>query len=341
MARIDLSGLEGPSIRPGEAAQAPLSAFEEDPEQPRTEFDGPDFESLLDDIKQRGILQPIVVTKTGTGALRIRFGARRFRAALRLDLKAIPYVVASDPRQFDDYAQVSENEKRSNLQPLELAAFVKRKVDAGEQKNAIASRLGVPNATITFLLSMLDMPPVLRRAYDSHACRSPRLLYDLRGLHEKHPELVELAVKDAAELTKGFVEQLSARATAAAPLQPAAAGEAAVPQQAERAPSADVASTSNAGVKATKSKAGQGAGSDRGQESCDERNAVALGVQPRPSWSRPALRATYKREPVVVLLDLRTSQRGAALVRRLSDGLEEEAMFDQLRNLRLVDEVAG
>jgi len=334
MARLDLSGLEGPSIRPGEAAQAPLSAFEEDPDQPRTEFDGPEFDALLEDIKQRGILQPIVVTKTASGALRIRFGARRFRAALRLDLSSVPYVVASDPRQFDDYAQVSENEKRSNLQPLELAAFVKKKVDGGEQKSAIAARLGVSNASITFLLSMLDMPAVLRQAYDSHACRSPRLLYELRGLHEKHPEIVELAVQRAPEVTRGFVEQLRARVAATAGLEPAGASEAAAPQRAERARDGDVSTNAAA------SQAGQGALRGHAQLGREDRRADPAGDRPQPSWSRPALQATYKRQSVEVLLDLRASHRGAALVRRLSDGQEEEARFDQLRNLRLVDEVA-
>jgi ParB family transcriptional regulator, chromosome partitioning protein len=334
MARIDLSGLEGPSIRPGEAAQAPLSAFEEDPDQPRTEFDGPEFESLLEDIKQRGILQPVVVTKTASGALRIRFGARRFRAAQRLDLSSVPYVVASDPRQLDDYAQVSENEKRSNLQPLELAAFVKKKVDAGEQKSAIASRLGVSNASITFLLSMFEMPVVLRQAYDSHACRSPRLLYELRGLHEKDPETVELAVQGSAELTKGVVEELRARVAATAGRELAGASEAAAPQQAARARDGDVL------TEAAASQAGQGARHGPPQPGREEGSADATGDGRQASWSRPALQATYKRQPVVVLLDLRASQPGAAFVRRLSDGREEEAMFDQLRNLRLVDEVA-
>ena len=112
MARLDLSGLEGPAWLPGEPARAPLSSFEEDPEQPRTEIEGSGFEELVEDIRQRGILQPIVVVKTKTGMLRIRFGARRYRAAKKLDLGSVPYVLSTDARQWDEYAQVSENERR-------------------------------------------------------------------------------------------------------------------------------------------------------------------------------------------------------------------------------------
>jgi ParB family transcriptional regulator, chromosome partitioning protein len=356
MARIDLSGLEGPSLQPGEPAQAPLSAFEEDPNQPRTEFDGPDFDALIEDVRQRGILQPIVVTKTANGALRIRFGARRYRAAQRLDLASMPYVLASDARQLDDYAQVSENEKRSNLQPMELAEFVKRKVDAGEAKQAIASKIGVPNATITFLLSMVDMPPVLREAYDTRKCRSPRLFYELRSLHDKSPDLVERAVKDADEVTGPLVSELSARVKGQTA---ATSGTDAAPPVAEAAPGGELnrpqdgalqplgngggaADAPGAAPISTAPSANDSAPSGNGLKTTSvERKPAAAVPSPRSSWSRPALRATYRRKPVVLLLDLKPSKRGAVHVRRVSGGAQEEAMFDQLTNLHLVDEAAG
>ena len=84
MPRLDLSGLDGPALSSftGAAPSAPLAQFEEDPENPRTEFDDVDFAAFVEDIKQRGILQPLVVRRTDNGKLRVRFGARRLRAEI-------------------------------------------------------------------------------------------------------------------------------------------------------------------------------------------------------------------------------------------------------------------
>jgi ParB family chromosome partitioning protein len=123
---FDLSALDahlpnGPV--PGAAAFAPLASFEEDPDNPRFEDDPAAFELLVADVRQHGILQPVIVRRIGNGKLQIRFGARRCRAARELGLASIPYVVTEDARQFDDYSQVAENQHRANMQPLELAAF--------------------------------------------------------------------------------------------------------------------------------------------------------------------------------------------------------------------------
>ena len=111
---LDLSALDDPIPGAGTpspiAATAHLTAFEEDPNNPRTRFDGPDFEAFVEDIKERGILIPIVVCQVpGRDKMVVRFGARRLRAARRLGLAEIPYTVTNDPRQMDDYAQVARH----------------------------------------------------------------------------------------------------------------------------------------------------------------------------------------------------------------------------------------
>ena len=207
---LDLSGLDAPTAPADRAARAPLRRFEEDPENPRTEFEGPEFDSFVADIKQRGILQPLVVTKTAHGKLRIRFGARRFRAAAILKLDYIPYVVVDDERQLDSYAQVSENEQRKNLEPLELARFIARRVQAGEAKGFVAEKLGVPAHDVTYLLSMLDAPDFICELYTSGKCRSPQFLYRLRRLFEKHPELVRNRVEALGPITHADLDSITA-----------------------------------------------------------------------------------------------------------------------------------
>lgn len=217
MMALDLSALDGlPAADAGGRhvpATAPPQAFEEDPEQPRFEFDeDDDFDALVDDIRQRGILQPLVVLRLPSGRLRIRFGARRFRAAVCARLARIPYVETEDERQFDDYAQVAENarELRRPLQPLELARFIARKLAAGERKKAIATKLHIDASAITHLLALADdPPPLLLELYHSRRCRAPYYLYLLRNLLRQDAALVARCTANAAEIDRALIEDMT------------------------------------------------------------------------------------------------------------------------------------
>ena len=209
--RLDLSGLERPTIASfsGAAPRAPLDRFQEDPENPRTEFGDDDFEALVEDIKQRGVLQPLVVQAIDGGMFQVRFGARRLRAAKRLELQDVPYVITEDDRQLDGYAQVSENEQRKNLEPLELARFVAKRLADGEQKSAVAKKLGLGNSAISFLLSLIDSPPFISELYASGKCRVARTLYQLRKLHALNAAVVESRCASVSEITRSFVDGLT------------------------------------------------------------------------------------------------------------------------------------
>lgn len=104
----DMDFLRPPKAAPGHAERAPLSSFGEDPDNPRFESMPAEFAALVENVRKHGILQPVVVRRLDNGHLRIRFGARRFRAAVQLKLADAPYVVTQVPRQFDDYAQVAQ-----------------------------------------------------------------------------------------------------------------------------------------------------------------------------------------------------------------------------------------
>jgi ParB family transcriptional regulator, chromosome partitioning protein len=102
----------------GEPLLVPLSALCEDPDNPRTEFPSAELQELAEDIRQRGILQPIVVQSADAeGRYRIHFGAKRFRAAGLAGLERVPVTVRS--AAADPYAQVAENQKRHGLTPLD------------------------------------------------------------------------------------------------------------------------------------------------------------------------------------------------------------------------------
>jgi len=197
------------SVPTGEPLLASVDLLDEDPDNPRTEFPEHELRQLAEDIGTHGILQPIVVHRAGTdGRYRIRFGAKRLRAAKQAGLREVPIVVGLHDQ--DAYAQVAENQKRHGLSPLDLARFMRSRVEAGESNAEIAKRMGIDQTTVAHHLALLSLPPALDDALKSGRCTSPRTLYELSKLHEEQPEqVVALASGDAA-VTRTAVAALKA-----------------------------------------------------------------------------------------------------------------------------------
>jgi ParB family chromosome partitioning protein len=195
-----------------------VSLLYEDAHNPRTEFPEDSIEELAADIRQRGVLQPLVVHPAdGEGRHRVHFGAKRLRAAMRAGLNEVPVVVRDQPA--DRYAQVAENQKRHGLTPLELARFIRAQVDAGDSNATIARQLGMNLTAVAHHLSLLDLPPVLDDALKSGRCTSPRTLHELRKLHTECPKQVQALLASEAEITRARVSALRATADEAAPTE--------------------------------------------------------------------------------------------------------------------------
>jgi ParB family chromosome partitioning protein len=204
----DVANLEG--LGGGRPMSIPLSALYEDPANPRTEFPEQELDELAEDIRQHGILQPIVVHPVdAAGRYRIHFGAKRFRAAARAGLTDVPVVVrdaAADP-----YAQVAENQKRHGLSPLDLARFIRSRVDAGETNAFISKRLGMDLTTIAHHLALLELPPPLDAALRSGRCAAPRTLYELNKIHADRPQAVVDLLNADGPITREAVAALRPR----------------------------------------------------------------------------------------------------------------------------------
>jgi ParB family chromosome partitioning protein len=196
----------------GTVAYADIGRFMEDPKNPRTEFneDSEEFKNFVQDIREHGVLQPVVVVPGEGDKLVIRYGARRLRASRLLNLPTVPYNLQTDDRQNNPFAQVSENEQRSNLSPMELARFIEARIAEGMAKQDIAKKLRRNPSDVTFLLSLAQSPGFILELYNQGKCRSPQHLYHLRKLWETHPVIVEKRCADVTELTKSFVDELKA-----------------------------------------------------------------------------------------------------------------------------------
>lgn len=195
---IGLDALEAPAATgDGQPKLLPIHAIDEDPDQPRSEFDAEALQQLADTIAQRGVRQPISVRPhpKEPGRWMLNFGARRLRASKLAGKTEVPAFV--DP-MADTYDQVIENEQRESLKSLELALFVQRQMRKGDSQAEIARRLGKTRGYVTFLCALIDAPDWLLDLYRSNRCRGITELYELRKLHEASPESVErwLAVQD-------------------------------------------------------------------------------------------------------------------------------------------------
>ena len=203
-ASCDTSALD---VAVGHALFVPIDRLHEDPGNPRTEFPEAGLDELAEDIRQRGVLQPIVVHPAdASGCHRIYFGSMRLRAAKRAGLLLIPIVVRTGIA--DPYAQVAENQTRCPLLPVELAHFIRGRSEAGDSNATIAKQLGMDLTTVAHHLALLELPPELDEAFRAGRCTSPRTLYELSRLHAEQPAQVNALVHGEGEITRSTVAAL-------------------------------------------------------------------------------------------------------------------------------------
>lgn len=186
----DLGALDAPTMGEGRPMPLTLDSIDEDPAQPRHEFDANGLLELAATMRDRGVRQPISVRPNLERAGRwvLNFGARRLRAAKLAGLREIPAFIDTTA---DDYDQVIENEQREGLTPLELALFVQKRLATGDSKADIARRLGKSRQYITLATALIEAPAWLLEAYRVGRCRGMNELYELRRLHGEHPQKVE------------------------------------------------------------------------------------------------------------------------------------------------------
>ncbi len=146
----------------GTGQQIPLSKLRPNPFQPRKVFRSEDLQELVQSVKERGILQPIVVRKKGEG-WEIIAGERRYRAAQKLGLLTVPAVevTASDVESLE--LALIENLQRTDLNPLEEAEGYQRlQEEFNMTQEQIALKVGKDRATVANLLRLLKLIPEVR-----------------------------------------------------------------------------------------------------------------------------------------------------------------------------------
>jgi ParB family chromosome partitioning protein len=144
-------------------AELPVSAIRPNAVNPRQVFDEDEMAELAHSIKEVGLLQPVVVRRSGDD-YELVMGERRWRATQQAGLDTIPAIV----RETDDTAMLRdallENLHRSQLNPLEEAsAYQQLLEDFGCTHEELANRIGRSRPQISNTLRLLRLSPAVQR----------------------------------------------------------------------------------------------------------------------------------------------------------------------------------
>jgi ParB family transcriptional regulator, chromosome partitioning protein len=157
------AGAPGTGRDPG-FLQIPVEKIRAGSLQPRRTFSPGTLEELVASIREKGILQPVLVRPTPDG-YELVAGERRFRAAEAAGLSTIPAVVRrlSDREALE--AALVENIQRADLNAIELAEGYQRLVrDFSLSQEQVAERVGKDRATVANTVRLLKLPPAVRQA---------------------------------------------------------------------------------------------------------------------------------------------------------------------------------
>lgn len=154
---------DAPEAAPaGQAVQsAPIELIRPNPHQPRRDFREEDLADLADSIRQKGVIQPLVVRADPekAGAWQIVAGERRWRAAQRAQLHELPIVVK---QLSDDEAleiAIIENIQRADLNPVEEALGYQQLMDKfSHTQEKLAEAMGKSRSHIANVLRLLKLP---------------------------------------------------------------------------------------------------------------------------------------------------------------------------------------
>jgi len=203
------------------ARRVPIEFLRPNPQNPRSHFDHDGLEELASSIRERGVLQPIMVRPVPnlSDAFEIIAGERRWRAAQRAGLHDVPVlVIEADDRQSLEYA-IIENVQRDDLNALEEALGYERLSANFDHSQAdIARIVGKSRSHVANTLRLLNLPDSVKERLHEGLLTAghARALLALPNPEAVAQEIVErgLTVRDVERLSQRAAEETS-QATAA------------------------------------------------------------------------------------------------------------------------------
>jgi len=177
-----------------------------DPDQPRQHFDSDALDELANSMRQRGVIQPIVVRPHGKN-FQIVAGERRWRAAQRARLHQIPAVVRNLNDEETLEIAIVENVQRKDLNVIEEAeAYARLSQDFGHSQARLAEIVGKSRSHIANLMRLLELPDSVKALVvdEKLTMGHARALINAPNAEELAPQIVQkgLSVRDVERLVR-------------------------------------------------------------------------------------------------------------------------------------------
>ena len=132
-------------------------------QQPRKTFRDDPLKELAASIKEKGVIQPVIVSRVGDGTFRLVTGERRWRATALAGLKKIPALIKNVASRDSLEIALIENIQREDLNPIETAeAFSRLITDFNLTQEDLSDKVGKDRATIANYLRLLKLPEEIK-----------------------------------------------------------------------------------------------------------------------------------------------------------------------------------
>jgi ParB family transcriptional regulator, chromosome partitioning protein len=148
----------------GGVREVEIARIRPNPNQPRVQFSEDSINELAESIAQRGVLQPILLRPTGEG-YEIIAGERRWRAAQKARLHAIPAIVRDVDEASTAELALIENIQREDLNAIEEAEGYRQLIQRhGHTQDGVAKIVHKSRSHVANLLRLLDLPELVRQS---------------------------------------------------------------------------------------------------------------------------------------------------------------------------------
>jgi ParB family chromosome partitioning protein len=159
-----LSADPQPTARLGAPHMAPIELLRANPDQPRKVFSDAELDELAASIREKGVIQPLLVRPTAaSGEYEIVAGERRWRAAQRAGVRELPVVIRTLADGEVLEIGIIENVQRVDLNPIEEALAYKQLIERfGRTQDAVAEVVGKSRPHVANALRLLNLPEAVQ-----------------------------------------------------------------------------------------------------------------------------------------------------------------------------------
>ncbi len=194
--------------------EIPLTMIRESSLQPRKDFNPDSLKDLERSIREKGVIQPVVVRRVATGYELIA-GERRLRAARLAGLLQIPAVVRNSTEEEAFELALIENVQREDLNPMEIAeAYSTLAKEYGLSQEEIAQKVGKERSTVSNFIRLLRLPLKVTQAIreEKISLGHAKVLLGMKneeGMERLFSAMIEkeISVREAERLSRSFINK--------------------------------------------------------------------------------------------------------------------------------------